>query len=177
MKVPTVFVARIPKERKAYIKNCMKTFDKSFSNSSANLFAVSRNKIGVPLHFGTVLCGIMKSISDILHCDMEGFVDDAILTKLNFDFVQYINNINKRKAAAFFQYMKKNDINDEKELTYAIGKYLIKSGSYHYPLLHPSKIKQMAKTGDYTRSFETGIIYVRTDKKDLLHRLNKKMSV
>ena len=172
MKILPNVCTKIPKGRKVYIKKCMESFDKNFSNPSYALWPVYRNKIGIPLHFAAVVKGFADLIADM--SSMAGFekiASDSLWTKVNFDFITYINSINKRKAAAFAQYMKGRGITEDRELLYGTRKYLINAGSYHYPVIFPSKTKQIALSGECKRPIETGVFFARTDGKDLYHRL------
>ena len=164
---------KIPKNRRQHIKQCMREFNKNFSNPPHLLFPVYRNKVGIPVHFYLLIDCIDTIFKNITNLNYSGLITMGILAKLNIDLIPYVNNINKRKAVAFSQYMKKHDITDENELIYGTKKYLINAGSYHYPFLHPQKIKQIAIDEKYTRSLETGILALRTDHKGLINRLLK----
>lgn len=166
----------IPKERKIYIKSCIKEFNKNFPDTPANMFSVTRNKVGIPFHMlGFISCigGLIKAFDEQ---DCFRILESVFWSKINIDFAIWINNINKKKASLFSSFLKKKNITDEKELIYGIKKYLVNIGSYHYPFLHPQKTKRIALTGKWHKTFETGIIATRTDKKSLMDKYQQHLN-
>lgn len=163
----------VPKQRKIYINSCVQKFYSKFQNDLSNNYAVTRNRVGIPLHtFGTIKC-LMNMVTDFCDGDAFGVFHNSLWAKINLDLATWVNNINKKKASLFSDYMKSMQINDENELKYGMRKFLYKIGSYHYPILHPNKTNRLATTGKYTKNIETGIVVLRTDDKSLVKRLEK----
>ena len=161
----------IPKTRKEYIKSCIKTFNKRFKNEPVNGYAATRNRFGIPFHMAAFVQCFLAMIDGINSGEIWKILDGGFWSKVNLDFATWINNINKKKASLFSSFMKKNNITSQKELEYGMFKYLLNIGSYHYPFLHPSKTKRLAKTGEYTKNVETGIFMLRTDGKSFMDKL------
>ena len=174
MKLSGVFLYnKIPKQRKIYINSCVQNFYSKFKNDSSNLYAVTRNRVGIPIHFIGTVQNLMNIGTSFCEGNVFNVLHNAFWAKTNFDFATWVNNINKKKASLFSDYMKSMQINDEKELKYGMRKFLYKIGSYHYPILHPNKTNRLAITGKYTKNIETGIFFTRTDNKSLIKRLEK----
>lgn len=173
MELLNYFRTGLSKERKAVIRGCMSEYNKRYTNTYLEPL---RNKIAIPLHTGVVAYGFPNFVDALSTGDVGSAIYIAVFSKLNMDLAIWVNNINKIKASGFVRYMKNNEITDKKELLYGTKQYLMRAGSYHYPLLHPDKTKRLAETGEYTKTFETGILNARTDKKTLFRYLVNKMT-
>lgn len=154
------------------IKILTKEYDKRFSDVGLDKW---RNRIGMPFH----LCGFLTGMEVTYNSLKQGDIALAIIAltcgKMNLDYNFWINNINKIKAAGLSKYLKEHNILEEKELIYAIKKYLSNNGSFHYPIFHPDKTRKIALNSEINKNIETGIFYTRTDKKGLLYRLCNKI--
>lgn len=163
----------IPKNRKQYISNCIKEYNKKYPNQAKGMFPVTRNKVGIPFHMAAFGKCVVDIFEHIKTGNFQEIPETFLLSKLNLDFAIWINNINKIKASGFSKFLKEKNITDKNELKYGISKYLFKAGSYHYPILHPHKTERLATTGEYKKTFETGIFFTRTDKKTLTNKLER----
>ncbi len=175
MKISNIFhySKGIPPERKIYISSCIKEFNKNFSNRKTDIYPVTRNKFGIPFHLGAIGVCINNIINEFSSGNIVSALDLFLWSKINLDYAIYINNINKKKASLFSTFMKTKKITDPKELLYGTVKYLINAGSYHYPFLHPNKTKKLALTGDWYKTFETGIFVTRTDNDSIIKKYTK----
>ncbi len=169
-----LFRSNIPKARKEYITSCVNTFEKRFSNPKEGLYPRTRNKIGIMGHSAVVLSGMNAIYKSIAEGDIWSTLDYLLWTKINLDFAIYVNNINKKKASVFSQFMKNRGINDENELVYGMRKFLLRIGSFHYLILHPDKTRRLALSGKYKKTFETGLLTARTDNKNIISYLMSK---
>lgn len=161
----------ITPNRKCVLNEHVRNFDKLITTGPFAKSDKFRNFIGLPVHAITCL----YALSNISPEHSQDLFFCLVGAKVNYDFIQFIRNINKRKAAALSQYLKLQGIENFEHIEYAVKKYFKKLGMPLYPVTHPKGMRQIVENGTYPKSFETGIICARTDKKSLLVRLLKKL--
>lgn len=147
--------------KKQQLKEHIRNFDKLISNRPHANVQKIRNMFGLPIHFAATI----KMLYD---CFWEGCepVSSLLVAKVNYDFVQYIRNINKRKSALLSGYLKEKGVDNPEDIKWAVKRYFTQLG----PVTHPKGIKQIVEKSTYPRSFETGIFAARSDKKSILYR-------
>ena len=153
---------------KRIIKQHIRTFDKIITSTNFEKVQKWRNFVWLPLHFGLFINCLYFAIKG------EQTLFYLCFAKLNYDFVPYIRNINKRKAALLSDYLKLNGVENLKDVKYGVKRYFAELGMPLYPHLHPKGIKKIIETGTASRSIETGIFYNRTDKKGLCERFQRR---
>jgi len=172
MKIYNAKNLNISKSQQKVIKSSIKDFNnKNYSNTSSTFFAPFRNKYGIPFHLIALLGCINYGISDLFDGQIGSAIFNALGAKLNYDFIPYINNINKMKAVQFQHYLTKKGLNDKNTLLYGVSKYLKKVGACHLPFFFPKETERIACQGLFEKTFETGIFAIRTDKKSLIYKL------
>ena len=159
----------ITPNRRCVLNEHIRNFDRIITKGAYGKVQKFRNYIGLPLH--------ATAIAQVLYdCfDGAGLVTALLGIKLNYDFVQLIRNINKRKAALFSEYLKSKGIDNLDEIRYAVKKYFVKLGMPFYPISHPKGMKQIVENGTYPKSFETGVFVARSDKKSFVERFLRKI--
>lgn len=155
----------ISKQRKQILNEAVKKFDNNFMLNTYNKTDVYKNIIGMPAHFSM----FAYSVYQLIKGDPDALMW-ALSAKLNYDFVPFLRNIVKRKAALLSRNLRQNNVNDPKEINFAVKKIFIRNGMPLYPLLHPKGMKRIVENGTNPVSFETGLVYARTDKKDFFSR-------
>ncbi|MBP3924028.1 hypothetical protein J6E39_02155 [bacterium] len=155
----------VAQNRKQVINKHIKTFDNLITDGNYGRVQKLRNFLGLPMH----AVAATKLLYDAFNG--EGPISALIWAKVNYDFVQFIRNINKRKAALLSEYLKGKGVNNHDEIRYAVKKYFVRLGMPFYPITHPKGMKQIVENGTYPRSFETGIVYARTDKKSIFENI------
>ncbi len=153
---------------KRIIKQHIRNFDKLITSTNFEKVQKWRNFVGLPLHFGLFINCLYFAIKG------EQTLFYLCFAKLNYDFVPYIRNINKRKAALLSDYLRLNGVENLKDVKYGVKRYFAELGMPLYPHLHPKGIKKIVETGTASRSIETGIFYNRTDKKGLCERFQRR---
>ena len=156
---------KIHSTRKHVIDNHIREFDSIFKKDEVGKINKVRNYIGLPLHAACVL----QALYNIFNGGEPVF--NLFWAKINYDFVQYIRNINKRKVALLSEYIKSKEGNNLNEIRYAVKKYFVELGMPFYPITHPKGMKKIVEQGTYPKSFETGIFFIRSDKKALSEKI------
>lgn len=161
----------IPQARKQVLNKEVANHLSRFSqNHIPGLFKdAKRNKLGLWAHGLTSAgCAIGAGLVD----DIALKINFIFGAKINYDFIPFLRNISKRKAAILVNTLKKNGINNPDEIYYAVQKCFSENGMPLYPLLHPRGMKKIAENGTYLKSFETGCFpQKRTYNKDWLGKL------
>jgi len=174
MKINSAKILNISKPQQQTIKTYIKEFNnKYYKNEAKTGFMAFRNKYGVPFHLGVTFYAVSTCLTNIFDEQIMSALYSFIGAKINYDFIPYINNINKKKAVQFQHYLTKKGIKDENSLLYGVSKYLKNVGAVHLPFLFRKETSKIAQKGEYKKSFETGIFFVRTDKKSLAYKLIK----
>jgi len=150
------------------LKEHIRNFDNKITKDNVSKMNKIRNKWGLPIH----ALAAVKLLYDLFDgCEP---ISTLFWSKVNYDFVQFIRNINKRKAAMLSEYLKSKGVREHDEIKYAVKKYFTELGMPLYPITHPKGMHQIVENGTYPKSFETGILVARTDKKSLLDRYTAK---
>ena len=133
---------------KRIIKQHIRNFDKLITSTNFEKLQKWRNFVGLPLHFGLFVNCLYFVIKG------ENIPFYLCFAKLNYDFVPYIRNINKRKAALLSDYLKSKGVEHLKDIKYGVKRYFAELGMPLYPHLHPKGIKKIVETGTASRLCE-----------------------
>lgn len=144
------------------LKEHIRNFDNMITKGHFSKIDKIRNKWGLPIHSMAAVALLYNFY------DWSEPIISLFWAIENYGFVQFIRNINKRKAAMLSEYLKTKGVREYDEIKYAVKKYFTELGMPLYPITHPKGMKQIVDNGTYPKSFETGILYARTDKKSLL---------